>query len=679
MPNAAVAADIYKHLIGNVNPIQAFTQGAELRARLDTIAANQQAQSFQGVLDSVKMADQRSQDKMKMELANRELDLRVFNANTNRMNATRGLQNAAGKGSASGGITPIFSQGEDGKLMLTFPTKSPGDGGDASQTPTDVTAVQPLTNGTPEPKLPNAPPAGVTGPSAALFPTTAPAQPPTAPAGPQQASAPAPAAASPMGAAPAATNPGGYFASSLRTDKNMQFAGATFTYQEPKTGKPVMNPEALNNLKNFAATWGLKPEKLEMDEKGLPKITFAQENASKSDFSVSSLPAEAQKQALPMMTELGTLAEGVRSATPTNAQKMAYVGVTDPNLMTDELWREGYTRAMQKGDVDPQPQYDLSLKAREFAAFMNLQFNGKAGYVPSTEATVLSSLNIAPVVPPGAQTQAQPTTASAGAKPRAGEGTVLRLPAAGAAPAGPQPAAGAASAGSAAPATSSAQPPSGVNAFRIAGLEQTEIPKLEGKAAAAKTEPEKLAANQALAEAKKQLADLKAANPPLFSDRKVTISQTPVTAEAEIARAKAISSSVTPKPVAEAQARSVKTEQAKRLWESKKLILLRVLNDTGANLDEMDKLDPKTNTTGADVWFQKNKDKLIAAGIASSDGDLKVNSPLFTNEDGRSITFAHVFSALLSDPRFRDAKKSSLEAPGGRPVTISVGKPVQVK
>lgn len=697
MPNAAPVLGLYEKMLGNVNPIAAFAQGAQLRTRLDAIAAEQAAQSFQTTLDFMRLADERSIANQKMALASRELDIDAMNAVTNRMNAERALsgRSSTAKAATPGPPQPFFGIDEDGNMFMTFGAPQPTDPG---STPPDDT-VTPLDQAAPpSPSLPSEPDARPSGPPSPPRPRmtqemvdewlrnrVAPAErrysealasgnadeisksvedlsharkiledrrremkewtdpspgvitpslsgdPTMAPPSPERTrAAGAGPRTAPAGAGRMYITGGSYNA---KTGSN-SFQWSTAPPKKP--GAPPTN-ESLENMKNFASTWGLKPDKMEFDENGVPKITFSQESANKSDFSVSALSAESQKIALPIMQELATLAEGVRAATPTDAQKMAEVGVTNPDLMTPELWNEGHARAMQKGIVDPAAMANFRLKAREFAAFMNLQFAGKSGYVPSTEATVISSLGIRPIVP----------------------------------------------------AKRAAKEPKPANPADIAKYKDEIIPALQKRINEAAEKKDLPALQQAQAEmtsAREFLAQLEAQGKEAGAPTAPTAPATPMAAEMQRSQQQA----ATRKQGALSQGKA--QEAASNIkWNDAKTKLLKAINDSGADLDSVDRSGPIATPSiarwtlengvypGMNDWFKKNKEALEKVLPALDGGELTLKSPVFVDASGKKVLLKDVYWALLEDPARRANATTTTTAPGGRPLTISVGAPKKVE
>lgn len=86
---------------GPADPIRSFTAGASLAAQMDSIRQATQAASFNNTLQLLKLQEAKTDRADRLMLANRELELSAFNAETNRINALRPTRSSGYGGSGS--------------------------------------------------------------------------------------------------------------------------------------------------------------------------------------------------------------------------------------------------------------------------------------------------------------------------------------------------------------------------------------------------------------------------------------------------------------------------------------------------------------------------------------------------------------------------------------------------
>lgn len=602
MPSAAPVLDIYKSLIGNANPIEAYSRGVELRAKLDAIAAKQQADSFQMTLDTVKLAQERSESEQKMKLANRELDISSMNAETNRMNAMRGLKSAGGRAAAPAPATPNLIDHGDGSFSVDFsgqagntqvPTEGEGDGKEP---------VAPLQTG--EAQSPSLLPSGGTAPAPPsqmalpIMPGQAPRSAPTTTAAPAPS---APTGAPTAGAAPPHKGLYGPPAYSITP------RGTTVTMkplEQPKPAQPPMSSEQFDQMEKLAKAQGLKLTKINADENGLPK--FSWDRVPESD--APKLSPEQEKTMIPMFAEIVSAATAARQARATPEQKMPLVNVTNSADMTPELWDDADAIAKEQGIVDPVPMRALEEKVHQYVDTLNgyRRMNGSA--ILQTRAGVMADLGF----------NTKKTEPASTAAPNAS--------------AAPQ--------GNSAPAASKADLAS--NGDQVAAL-KAEIVALPAGSPERKQKEAFLASIKAGAQSKG------ATQPGMAS------------AQERLAAAGAKSTAI----LKQAQEAPNQADEAKKLAENEKWIgakvdLAEAIVASGKSLESLDFIRPEVqpfknqrSTYFFDEWLREHGEK---SGLKAMDGKrLTADSPMFVNNDGRTIKLKELFRATLDDPAITGA------------------------
>lgn len=108
---------------GPADPIRSFTAGASLAAQMDSIRQATQAASFNSTLQLLKLQEAKTDRADRLMLANRELELSAFNAETNRINALRPTRASSGYG-GSGSLQNLI-QLPDGSMGVDL---GPADG-----------------------------------------------------------------------------------------------------------------------------------------------------------------------------------------------------------------------------------------------------------------------------------------------------------------------------------------------------------------------------------------------------------------------------------------------------------------------------------------------------------------------------------------------------------------------
>lgn len=693
MPNAAIAAETYQSGLKNVDPIGAFAQGVQIRQAFERIDLAQQAQRSDDLFKMVQLGVQRQENDAKTELAKQQQQVAWYNAQTNRMNAERAATKASGTESGPS-IWSMLKTDENGTYL--DPSGIQGAGTPAAPTggaaPTNAGSadVIPLTtatsSGTPR-VLPDSRAGALPLPTAGA-PGTLAASPLLPPPG--GAAAPAATPWTPpttSTAAPAPANPGAAASNRLylgRVGVNAKGQPSlTFEPKKPTEGPPPLpDPAFLDTLNKAYDHLGVQAVPDASTKGG---YAFVKKDNLKSDFSVSSLPADVQKTYIEDVNSM--ISDAAAMKEPSDYEKMKAAGIqfdvkageqpTDKQLragaqeMIDQHkdWGAAYATAQKE------KENDLLGKASVYAKKLNAQFAGKTGYVPRNGNDILREIGIMPAQSPApAPQQAAPQQNTPPAAP-AGRGNVAgNAPAPAGAPSTAQvspkpnasaPAGGAPSATAPTPAKSAG--PAGAmpsdSAAQIVNL-QREI--------ASEPDPKVRQQKQNFLDALRQRQPAQPAQP---AANPGTATQDPW--------------SMPPKSeAAPPKEDTARREVAVQTWEQSKAKVARALKSTltAAEIADLNTSDPADDTAGRgsdrivkqSKWLQEHAASL---GIEARDGKpLRSDSPIFVDHEGRTIRLSEIIQAVYQDPRF---KASTRESAGGtqsnNAFTVSVGKPTEVK
>lgn len=605
----ATAAGLYESGVSKFNPLESFLAGVQTAHAAKRLALAESGALFDNVVKQQSLQLQHEELAQKSKALEDQNRLSWFNAETNRINATRTLKSNA---SSPGGTVPTTSTDEDGNLILSY--APPATTANAPQAPTEgegdgpeVTPLSPSTSGASPSLLPPPPASQVKpGPGPSRISTTGD---PTGMSPPDGSFPYAPNTTNPK--QPRQYVTGG--STNTKTGSNTLNWSTTKpgSTKEGGTDAPI-SPQMFKDYKSLAESEGMTIADMEGTAKGLNHIKLTPKEGS-GDVSISSLPAEEQKRWGQSMAELVTLANDVResanlqnlSPAQVDAKKMAAVGKTDPKDMTPEDWVRGYQLITPAGSLQR-----LYSKAFEYASLQNLTFAGKKGYVTRTAESVLGYIGVTPPKP--------------GLAPSADPSKVASTPAA----------------------------------------QQTAAPQSGAPSEDADTQTQIAALKQEIATEK---------DPKMRNRKQLFLDQLQTRAKSQSAAAPqepadpfaAIAQSKTADEVAQEQM-APKKELDRQRWEASKQTVLKKMvagggRDLISNLSTADVGDDQTAGKSRESkwseWLDANRGKV---NLKTKDGKPveSLEDILWVDADGRKITLRDVISAALQDPRTQDALKA---------------------
>lgn len=631
----ATAANYLATRQAAADPMGAYAAGVAARGTMRRIDLAEDMGTMEVLLNMSKLSTERAELASKEKLAQQQLEIAKFNADTNRINALR--PRAAGRSSAAtGGPGSNITWHPDGSIDVGFGGESDGQfpttgEGDGVELPEDG-GVVPLEPGAPQ-GVSLFPQGGAmqdttAAPLAGMGRQAAPGPPPQAsfdmqghssggdtgeqPAPQQPMSFPGPVELQQSAASPGPRKYRGQYVPSTINPKTGSMTLKRVDELEKDDDAPVIPapPEVLQKLNAIYEGFG---------KVAVPTNDKAYRHGYKFDDKpelhgkgIESLSADEQKRFGDLTSELMNLTLNNKLATP--EAKMAAMGVTNPKEMTEEMWQEGWNRVQNDPNtpVDPAANAAIMRKATELAGFKNLMF----GTTVNTPQGILEQMGI--------DTKGMFQQQSTGEQ-WAGDGAKGKLPAVVA---------------TAAAATGAQQP---------AAKAQT------GKFLVPEKGPEERDAAG-------------------FIVRKA-----PPTSQYEIKR-----------QGANEQWESTKKNLFTALQDTVDMTEFTMLREGTKTFSDPGMGIPASGETPDEVrqkWVDKNVSKLAEMGIKTTDGKPpKMDSVIFVDHTGRSIKLREILDQMFKDERYshpeKKVRESEGQAPSGRAFTavpVSVGKPVNVR
>ncbi len=653
------------------DPMGAFAAGVQLQSNLQKISLAGQASQIDTILNVVKLQNEQADQRRKDELTKQQLSIASYNAETNRVNATKPKTTAATQ--TGGGLGSLLGVDANGLYLkgpeeTQQPTDGQGDGPEVAQPspsgPSSLPSV-PSETGT---HIPGYDPFGMNA-------LTADQQ--------NQNQQPAQQSGGLLGGAVQSTDPSMAGPSMPGAPQRAAGQGNGRTYFDIDNiginakGQPTMSlkrrgagehdmpaipsPQQLAALSAPYAHLGLQAVPDAENKRGytfkeIPKMTG-------HDLSISTLPAETQKgfiEDVNSMIKLGGNTEG-----PSDVEKMEAMGVTverdkDGEPTPEGLqkagqemqakglsWREGFNRAQAK------KENDLIAKAAVYANKLNAEMHGKQGWQTKTALDVINDIGLKPP----ASIVSQQLAAAAGGRTvsvaNAGQG-------------GDNVPMGTASEGGV---RAAAQPAPANDQNQVAVL-QNEIASMpQGKERQQK---------QAFLDSLQKQSAVKPGR--FMTPDAAPANQDPWTMPARAPDA--------PK----AEPMDAKRQAANLNWESAKGAVVRGMKSTLTQdqIEELSKPDATANDPELPAsvrgkneiqkqseWLRENASRL---DIKPKDGkELKLDSVIFTDHEGRDIRLSEIMKSVFEDPRFKAMRGSQSQSQSGNAYTVTVGKPVEVK
>lgn len=657
MGNAAIAAQTYQAGLKNVDPIGSIVAGMQMRQAFQRIDLAQEASRREDMFGFAKLGLEREDQATRTALAQEQLKIAQFNAQTNRMNAERAVSKSKAGDGTGMNIWSALKSDENG--LYLDPSALAG----ASTPDPSAANVVPL-------------PAGDGGSGTPrVLPDSAAGALPLPAGGAPSALAASPLLPSPAGAAatPAAVSePAAPISANRPTGGKLRLGGITvnskgqpslsFKAEDAKDApNPPVTPEFLAGMNEKYKHLGgaFVPD---IDSKGKLSYAWQKSDTLHGDFSISSLPEKVQTSFLDDVTKM--IEAGAEIENPSDTAKMQAAGI-DPKdknaakmMLEKGLWDSSYAAAKKE------KENELLGTASTYAKKWNAQMAGKPGFVPKSGLDVLRDIGITSVQPEQNSTLAAPAGRGNGAvTATAPAGAPSSTPSAArpnAAPAGQQ----------AAPSTKATAPAKSAGpAGATPSSASTQIQTLE-REIAAETDPK----------VKRQKENF------LASLRQNQPAQP--TAAAPKAAEQDPWSMPAKSPEAPPKEDTARREVAVRSWEDSKAKVARALKSTltASEIADLNQSDAPDDTAGRGSdrivkqsrWLQEHKDAL---GIVARDGKpLRSDSPIFIDHEGRTVRLSEIIQAVYQDPRFKASTRDSAGSTQSKNAfTVSVGKPTEVK
>ncbi len=655
------------------DPMGAFAAGVQLQSNLQKISLAGQAGQIDTILNVVKLQNEQADQRRKDALVKQQLSIASYNAETNRINATKPKTTTGTSGGDLGSV--LGGMGFDpanGKFFLNTgqpqgPTEGQGDGPEvpSSGVPLNASASAAPQSGSNDlgSHIPGYDPFGMSAMTAdqqvqrqqdqqsgGALPGVGGAMQSTDPSmvGPSMPGAPQ--------RAPTQGNGRLYIKPPRITINSKGQPSMSFEVEgaDPNAPPPLPTSQQLAALSAPYAHLGMQAVPDAENKRGytfkeIPKMTG-------HDLSIATLPAEAQKgfyEDVNAMIKLGGNTDG-----PSEVEKMEAMGVkverdkdgepTEEGLKKagQEMinrnlsWREGFNRAQAKNDND------LIAKAAQYANKLNAVMHGKQGWQTKTALDVINDIGLKP---PASIVSNQLAAAPGGrtvSVANAGQG-------------GDNVPMGTASVGSTKVA---AQPAAGGDQNQVAAL-QTEIAGMpQGK--------ERQQKQSFLDSLRKQSAAKPGAPAPVAASS----NQDPWT--------------MAPKAEPVKLEDTSKRDAATQNWEKGKVDVVRALKKTltAKEIADLQQSEPPADPErgGGTTTYEKQSTWLAEhgkeLGIKPRDGKpLRMDSPVFVDHEGRTIYMRDIMRETFNDARFKATRESASQSQSGNAFKVTVGKPVEVK
>ncbi len=670
------------------DPMGAFAAGVQLQSNLQKISLAGQAGQIDTILNVVKLQNEQADQRRKDDLVKQQLSIASYNAETNRLNATRPKT-----GTDSGGSSAMSALrvGPNGQLLLDPSALGQPQGGATTAGQSDGSTVAPLVNG---PQTPQVMPSAEPGSMIAGPPTqqdNQQAQQPgnlvagmgqsvyTAPGmvGPNMPGQPQPRVASAPSGGQIAPNIG--YGQQQAPAGMLPVSGITFTSRGPTVSVkspdpndmagPQLTNAMLDSISRSVAHLGKRAVPTKGNTKtGMTEYVLEDIPVVKGqDFSVSSLPEKQQGEFLKDALDLGALAASAHKA-PSDAEKMRAAGIVFPGDVdgrepTEEELKVGAGQMMvQKKDwnvaygaAQKDKQNLILQKALEQAIKLNRAFAGKPGYSVQGPEKVLADLGFSGLLNPNGQPAPQGAPEGQQAFGLSGNNGAFSqgVRAASAAPTGT------ASVGS----TRVASQPAPAN-------DQNQVAALQNEIASMPQGKERQQKQNFLDSLQKQSA----AKPGAPTSAAAPANQDPWT--------------MAPKAEPVKLEDTSKRDAATQNWEKGKVDVVRALKKTltAKEIADLQQSEPPADPErgGGTTTYEKQSTWLAEhgkeLGLKPRDGKpLRMDSPIFVDHEGRTIYMRDIMRETFNDARFKATRESASQSQSGNTFKVTVGKPVEVK